>query len=233
MATFSLTTNLGDRLPPSRRANATACPADMGTVAPPPTAASSAPARERPDTPRPGFICSKQLTPVVDVARASSGLTNGQLYHFVVVSVDAFGNATPSERIDGTPQPTEDLWRRYRDDGGGAGGCFIATAAFGSYENRWVYVLRDFRDEVLLSTASGREFVDWYYAHSPPAAAWIAERGWARALTRVLLVPFIACAWFWLYVPPLQKAHRPRAPARASVRERKRIAPRSRREHAA
>ena len=92
------------------------------------------------------------------------------------------------------------------DEGGGPGGCFIATAAFGSYENRWVWVLRDFRDQVLLEHDSGRSFVEWYYAHSPHAAAWIADHGWARVTTRVVLAPVIVGAWFWLYVPPLQKA---------------------------
>ncbi|HEY2748542.1 MAG TPA: CFI-box-CTERM domain-containing protein, partial [Polyangia bacterium] len=92
------------------------------------------------------------------------------------------------------------------DEGGGPGGCFIATAAFGSYENRWVYVLRDFRDQVLLEHGFGRAFVEWYYAHSPGPAAWIAEHDGVRAVTRLFLAPLIAAAWFWLYVPPLQKA---------------------------
>ena len=105
------------------------------------------------------------------------------------------------------PQPTEDLWRRYRDAGGGAGGCFIATAAFGSYENRWVWVLRDFRDQVLLEHGVGRAFVEWYYAHLAAGRATGSPRTAGPApLTRIALVPVIAGAWFWLYVPPWQKA---------------------------
>jgi hypothetical protein len=153
----------------------------------------------------PAYICSNQLNPSQTSTRIG-GLVNGQVYHFLVLSVDAYGNATPSDLITGSPQPTEDLWRRYRDEGGGAGGCFIATAAFGSYENRWVYVLRDFRDQVLLEHGSGRAFVEWYYANSPPAAAWIATRGWARLVVRIALAPLIALAWFWLYVGAWQKA---------------------------
>lgn len=153
----------------------------------------------------PRYICSDQITPSSTSTRIGS-LINGQTYHFFVLSVDAYGNATPSPMITGSPQPTEDLWRRYRDAGGGGGGCFIATAAFGSYESRWVWVLRDFRDQVLLEHASGRSFVEWYYAHSPPAAAWIAEHGWARVTTRVLLAPVIAAAWLWLHLSPWQKA---------------------------
>ncbi|MCU1280004.1 MAG: hypothetical protein JWM53_3550 [bacterium] len=203
MALMSLSTDVSGRLP--WHPNVASCPADMGidsivdggVFAP----GSTGPLASL----DPRFICSPQISPN-DTSRRISGLINGQVYHFLVLSVDAFGNATASNLINGTAQPTEDLWRRYRDAGGGPGGCFIATAAFGSYENRWVWVLRDFRDQVLLEHGPGRSFVEWYYAHSPGAATWIAGHGWARATTRLALVPVIAGAWFWLYIPPLQKA---------------------------
>lgn len=181
-----------------------ACLADMGT----PNSADGGifgPGSAGPLTDLdPMYICSDQISPS-ETSRRIGNLRNGQLYHFAVLSVDAYGNATASARIDGSPQPTEDLWRRYRDLGGGGGGCFIATAAFGSYESRWVWVLRDFRDRVLVDYEQGRSFVQWYYAHSPRAAAFIAARRWARVVTRIALVPIIAAAWFWLYVPPLGK----------------------------
>jgi len=43
------------------------------------------------------------------------------------------------------------------------GGCFVATAAFGSPMARQVQWLRAFRDRILLSTGVGRGFVNWYY----------------------------------------------------------------------
>jgi hypothetical protein len=185
--------------------NVAACPADMGVSAFADGGALGPGMTNAFAQLDPRYVCSDQISPS-ESSRRIGGLINGQTYHFAVLSVDAYGNATSSGDIIGAPQPTEDLWRRYRDAGGGGGGCFIATAAFGSYENRWVWVLRDFRDQVLLEHDSGRSFVDWYYAHSPHAADWIAAHGWARALTRLALVPLIAGAWFWLYVPPLQKA---------------------------
>ena len=185
--------------------NATFCPADMGVDTTADGGVFGPGSMSNFANLDPSYVCSDGITPST-TSRRIGGLVNGQVYHFYVLSVDAYGNATPSPLITGSPQPTEDLWRRYRDAGGGAGGCFIATAAFGSYENRWVYVLRDFRDQVLLAHDSGRSFVEWYYAHSPPAADWIREHGWARAATRIALAPLIALAWFWLYVPPWQKA---------------------------
>ncbi|HXU72489.1 MAG TPA: CFI-box-CTERM domain-containing protein [Polyangia bacterium] len=202
MAFMSLQTNLGDRTP--ARPEVTSCPADMGVSAFA-DGGVFGPGMTNPFAALdPKYACSDQIAPS-DGSRRIDGLVNGQTYHFAILSVDAFGNATSSGDIVGVPQPTEDLWRRYRDAGGGPGGCFIATAAFGSYENRWVYVLRDFRDQVMLHSNVGHELVEWYYAHSPPAAAWIAARGWARALTRIALAPVIAAAWFWLYVPAWQK----------------------------
>jgi hypothetical protein len=153
----------------------------------------------------PMYTCSGQLSATSNSARIT-GLKNNTRYHFIVLSTDNFGNATPSAVLDAIPLPTEDLYRRYRDAGGAAGGCFIATAAFGSYESGWVYILRDFRDRVLLPTTVGHSFVDWYYANSPPAAAWIAERSWARAVTRTALLPVIAGAFFWVYFAAWQKA---------------------------
>lgn len=75
--------------------------------------------------------------------------------------------------------------------GGGGGGCFIATAAHGSYLHPKVRVLRDWRDQVLLTTGPGRWFVRQYYRYSPPVADFIAERDWLKALVRLMLLPLI------------------------------------------
>lgn len=85
-----------------------------------------------------------------------------------------------------------------KDSGGdksGGGGCFIATAAFGSYLHPYVMILRDFRDDVLMQSVLGRRFVNTYYRFSPPAADWISQRAWAKAVVRVLLFPLIFAAW--------------------------------------
>ena len=75
---------------------------------------------------------------------------------------------------------------------GSTGGCFIATAAYGSYLDPHVKALRDFRDRYLLTSAPGRLFVRLYYHYSPPVAGYIAKHETARKITRLLLTPVIA-----------------------------------------
>lgn len=70
-------------------------------------------------------------------------------------------------------------------------GCFIATAAYGSYLDPHVTTLRQFRDRWLMTNAPGRAFVAWYYEHSPPVAAYIAaHEGW-RTTVRIALTPVV------------------------------------------
>jgi hypothetical protein len=69
--------------------------------------------------------------------------------------------------------------------------CFIATAAFGSTMAPDVVLLRQFRDNWLLTNAPGRAFVSFYYHVSPPMAAYIAGHEGLRTATRVVLTPLV------------------------------------------
>ena len=70
-------------------------------------------------------------------------------------------------------------------------GCFIATAAYGSYLSPEVKGLRVFRDEVLLKTAPGQWLVDTYYDISPPYADYISQHDDLRTAARWALSPLV------------------------------------------
>jgi hypothetical protein len=75
--------------------------------------------------------------------------------------------------------------------GGGGSGCFIATAAFGSYFDPYVKILRDFRDLFLLTNRAGKVFVDFYYRTSPPVAQVIAKNEFLKGVVRIGLMPAV------------------------------------------
>jgi uncharacterized repeat protein (TIGR02543 family) len=66
--------------------------------------------------------------------------------------------------------------------------CFIATAAYGTPTAKQIDVLREFRDEVLLESTVGSQFVALYYRLSPAVADFVARSELTRALVRGLLV---------------------------------------------
>jgi len=71
------------------------------------------------------------------------------------------------------------------------GGCFIATAAYGTPTAEKIQILREFRDEYLLTNPVGRALVDIYYRTSPPVAKFITEHPGLKPIVRVGLMPAV------------------------------------------
>jgi hypothetical protein len=67
-------------------------------------------------------------------------------------------------------------------------GCFIATAAYGTSLHEDLDVLRDFRDEYLMTNQMGRAFTELYYSTSPPIADRIRDNEGLRTIVRKGLV---------------------------------------------
>jgi peptide/nickel transport system substrate-binding protein len=78
----------------------------------------------------------------------------------------------------------------------GAGGpCLIATATYGSELTDEVQFLRNFRDNSILKTRAGSDFMtvfnSWYYSFSPSLAQFIREHPNARTAAKFALYPLI------------------------------------------
>ncbi|RLI12228.1 hypothetical protein DRO33_02915 [Candidatus Bathyarchaeota archaeon] len=74
--------------------------------------------------------------------------------------------------------------------------CFIATATYGSEVAGEVMFLRNFRDNIVLSTSAGKAFYKvfdpFYYSWSPYIAQAIIRNSWAKTLVKFLLYPLLA-----------------------------------------
>ncbi|MFX1553972.1 MAG: CFI-box-CTERM domain-containing protein, partial [Promethearchaeota archaeon] len=85
----------------------------------------------------------------------------------------------------------------------GGGGCFIATAAYGSHAEGHVITLRRFRDQYLLLNAIGRSLVHLYERYSPGLAKLINHNQHLIPITRVGLSPLVGLSalFGWVDLP--------------------------------
>jgi hypothetical protein len=121
-------------------------------------------------------------------------LDDSKAYYFVITAIDDSGlegEYSTEYVIAANAAVVSNASISSSGESGGGGGCFIATAAFGSYLDPHVYVLRQFRDHVLLKNAMGKAFVKFYYKHSPPFADYIRQHDSLRMITRWALTPLI------------------------------------------
>jgi hypothetical protein len=73
--------------------------------------------------------------------------------------------------------------------------CIIATVTFGSEATPEVQLLRNFRDQLVLSTHAGSAFMNafnlWYYSFSPQVADFIVVHDAVRSPLRAVLYPLL------------------------------------------
>lgn len=73
-----------------------------------------------------------------------------------------------------------------------AGGCYVATAVYGSYECPQVWTLRRYRDYTLAETWHGRAFIKTYYAISPTLVKWFGHTEWFKNMWKGKLDRMVA-----------------------------------------
>ncbi|MCI5131502.1 MAG: hypothetical protein D3904_08240 [Candidatus Electrothrix sp. EH2] len=89
--------------------------------------------------------------------------------------------------------------------GSGGGGCFIATAAYGTALEPQVVLLKKFRDIYLLTNRPGFYFVKLYYTYSPPIADFIRRHDIIRCAVRICLFPLLAFSFFLVIFSPAEQ----------------------------
>lgn len=72
-----------------------------------------------------------------------------------------------------------------------SGGCYIATAVYGSYDCPEVWTLRRFRDYTLAQSHLGRSFIKLYYTISPTLVRFFGNSGWFRRFWKGILDKFV------------------------------------------
>jgi hypothetical protein len=117
-------------------------------------------------------------------------LANSEAGDDVVRSFVLFGDPAMEVKV----QPSASTSPAIVSSGGSGGGCFIATAAYGSYVEGHVMALRNFRDQYLLSHSMGKSLVNLYYRYSPLLADFIQKKGSLRCIARVGLSPLVGAS---------------------------------------
>jgi hypothetical protein len=103
----------------------------------------------------------------------------------------------PSQCVEVPPYPEE--WYPQGP------GCFIATAAYGTPMAQEIQILREFRDEYLLTNPLGQALVDLYYRVSPPIAEFITEHPSLKPVVRAGLLPALAMSTVAVNTTPAAK----------------------------
>lgn len=68
-----------------------------------------------------------------------------------------------------------------------SGGCYIATAIYGSYDCPEVWTLRRFRDLKLAESVFGRAFIKLYYSTSPTLVKWFGKTLFFKKIFKPIL----------------------------------------------
>jgi len=101
------------------------------------------------------------------------------------------------------PEPTPDPESTPTQEADG-GGCLIATAAFGSELAPQVQMLREIRDNTVMSTASGAAFMSGfnqlYYSFSPGIADLERENPVFKELVKITITPLLTSLSILQYV---------------------------------
>ena len=135
---------------------------------------------------------------VILMAEASSGYQFDHWSGDVDTIADA-NNATTTITMDSSYSVRADFQAT-------SSPCCTVTAALGTPMAKELGILRQFRDEHLLTNPVGKTLVDIYYRVSPPIAGFITEHPGLKAIVRIGLAPAVAMSTVAVNTGPAEKA---------------------------
>lgn len=128
---------------------------------------------------------------IINIPQKSKALEDNGFSFSHSELADAFRKSviinSPSNTILNDRQEKKPTWYRagytaettkHMDNLNSSGGCYIATAVYGSYDCPEVWTLRRFRDYSLARSLQGRLFIGLYYAFSPMLVKLFGSTTW-------------------------------------------------------
>ena len=125
------------------------------------------------------------ITGPILVGNEWAGTCDGMWYNNTIVSakvdhVDVTYEDDSMERY--TASELSDKISSSSSNSGSSGGCYVATAVYGSYDCPQVWTLRRYRDYTLAESWYGRAFIRTYYAVSPTLVKWFGHTEWFKKM---------------------------------------------------
>ena len=106
-----------------------------------------------------------------------------RLCDYSMINKSTFNDELTTEKITAKKEQIQQEIKKLHPDyqiPQNSGGCYVATAVYGSYDCPQVWTLRRYRDYTLAQTGYGRAFIKTYYAISPTLVKWFGHTDWFR-----------------------------------------------------
>lgn len=114
---------------------------------------------------------------VLTIIMFASFASRGERTQYEITTIP-YNDGTGRTFVDIKESPLNNHSSTTNTSSSSSGGCYIATAVYGSYDCPQVWTLRRYRDDTLASSLAGRCFIHTYYAISPTLVRCFGKSDW-------------------------------------------------------
>ena len=132
------------------------------------------------------------ITGPISVGDKWEGTCDGMWYNNTIVSAKVDHVDVTYEDDSMERYTASELTDENSSNPSSSGGCYVATAVYGSYDCPQVWTLRRYRDYTLAETWHGRVFIKTYYAISPTLVKWFGHTEWFKKMWQGKLDKMVA-----------------------------------------